>query len=239
MMDEYLFISDCHLDENRQEITNHLISFLQNRARKARFLYILGDLFETWIGDDDPAVYSDDVFDILKKLANKTDVFFIPGNRDFLLGEPGSKRLGARLISEPYFITLGEQKVALLHGDSLCTDDTEYQHFRKMVRSHEWQSEFLAKPPGERKHIVSELRMQSKAAIQDKSMDIIDVNQASVVDSFDKLNVDIIIHGHTHKPAIHRYRQHRVRYVLGDWNPHPSFLSWRADRGFELSDQRV
>ncbi len=238
-MDEYLFISDCHLDESRQDITDQLSMFLQNRAATARFLYILGDLFETWVGDDDPAIYYSDIFGILEKLAEQTEIFFLPGNRDFLLGEPGSKKLHARLINEPHCITLGQQKVTLLHGDSLCTDDSEYQQFRKMVRSREWQSAFLAKPLSERKHIVTELRQQSKTAMQDKPMDIIDVNEASVVESFDELNVDIIIHGHTHKPAVHRYQDNRARYVLGDWNPQPSYLSWRADHGFELTDLRV
>ncbi len=238
-MDEYLFISDCHLDESRQDITAQLSMFLQNRAATARFLYILGDLFEAWVGDDDPSTDYRSIFDTMEKLANKTSIFFLPGNRDFLLGESGAKKLNARLISEPYFITLGQQKVALLHGDSLCTDDTDYQQFRKMVRNQEWQSRFLAKPLSERKHIVAELRQQSKAAIQDKPTDIIDTNQAAVTASFDELSADIIIHGHTHKPAVHRYQNNRLRYVLGDWNPQPSFLSWRADRGFELTDPRV
>ncbi|MCP4188622.1 MAG: UDP-2,3-diacylglucosamine diphosphatase [Gammaproteobacteria bacterium] len=238
-MDEYLFISDCHLDANRQDITDQLSTFLQNRARKARFLYILGDLFETWIGDDDPAVCYSVVFDALQKLADKTKIFFLPGNRDFLVGERSAEKMSASLIGDPCFITLDQQRIALLHGDSLCTDDVEYQQFREMVRSHEWQSEFLAKPLNERKLIVTELRQQSKVAIQDKSMDVIEVNQMSAVESFDELNVDIIIHGHTHQPAIHRYERNRMRYVLGDWNPQPSFLSWRADRGFELTDLRV
>ncbi len=238
-MDEHLFISDCHLDESRQDITDQLSSFLQNRARKARFLYILGDLFETWVGDDDPASYYSSVFSILEKLAGKTEIFFLPGNRDFLLGELGAKKMHARLISEPCLITLGQQTVALLHGDSLCTDDIEYQQFRNVVRSREWQGEFLAKPLSARKHIVTQLREQSKAAMQDKPIDIIDVNQAAVVGNFDDLDADIIIHGHTHKPAMHRHPHNRIRYVLGDWNPQPSFLSWRPDRGFELTDPRV
>lgn len=239
MTDECLFISDCHLDENRQDITDQLADFLQNRATQARFLYVLGDLFEAWIGDDDPAIELSSIFNCFEKLSRNTQIYFLPGNRDFLFGDEGTRKLGARVIRDPSIIKLGDQKVALLHGDSMCTDDVEYQDFRVMVRSEPWQTEFLQKPLSERRNIATGLRNQSKANMQHKSMDIMDVNRQTVIESFAELGVDIMIHGHTHKPAVHRYGDHQFRYVLGDWNPQPSYLSWRQDRGFILTDYRV
>ncbi len=239
MSDEYLFISDCHLDINRPDISSELTNFLQNRAKQARFLYILGDLFEAWIGDDDPAPDYADIFQCFKNLSQDADIYFLAGNRDFLFGEQGVRRMGANIIREPTTLSLGEQKVALLHGDSMCTDDPEYQQFRKMVRGNLWQNNFLAKPLSERIQVATGLREQSKAAMQHKSMDIMDVNHQTVIQSFDEIGVDSIIHGHTHQPAIHRYDNNLTRYVLGDWNPNPSFLSWKKDRGFELTDHRA
>lgn len=239
MSDEYLFISDCHLDIYRQDITVELTNFLQNRAIRARFLYILGDLFEAWIGDDDPAPGHAEIFQCFKNLSRSTDIFFLAGNRDFLFGERGAYHMRANIIREPTTLSLGGQKVALLHGDSMCTDDPEYQQFRKMVRGEAWQNDFLAKPLSERKQIATGLREQSKVAMQHKSMDIMDVNYHTVIQSFEEFGVDSMIHGHTHQPAIHRYENNLTRYVLGDWNPQPSYLSWRIDQGFVLTDYRV
>lgn len=239
MTDEYLFISDCHLDVNRQDITDNLIDFLDNRAAQARFLYILGDLFEAWIGDDDPATELQTIFDRFLNLSKHTEINFLAGNRDFLLGEQGASKMGARIINEPFFISPGSQKVGLLHGDSLCTDDGEYQQFREMVRGDQWQNEFLNRPLTERKYIATGLREQSKASMQHKSMDIMDVNRQAVIESFGDLGVNTIIHGHTHQPAVHHYPGDQIRYVLGDWNPEPSYLSWTADTGFVLTDPRV
>jgi UDP-2,3-diacylglucosamine hydrolase len=239
MTDEYLFISDCHLDANRQDITDQLADFLQNRATEARFLYVLGDLFEAWIGDDDPAEALSDIFHCFQELARHTEIYFLAGNRDFLFGDTGARRMGARVIREPSIITLGGQKVALLHGDSMCTDDREYQKFRHMVRGQPWQSDFLHKPLSERTNIATGLRKQSKTNMQHKSMDIMDVNRQTVIESFAEFGVDTMIHGHTHQPAVHRYGENQFRYVLGDWNPQPSYLSWRQDRGFKLADHRV
>ncbi len=239
MSDEHLFISDCHLDINRPDITGELTNFLQNRAIQARFLYILGDLFETWIGDDDPAHDHIEIFQCLKDLSRTVEIFFLAGNRDFLLGDEAASRMGANIILEPAMLSLGDQSIVLLHGDSICTDDPEYQQFRKMVRGETWQKEFLGKPLSERKRIATGLREQSKAAMQHKSMDIMDVNHRTVIQSFDEFGVDSMIHGHTHQPAIHKYENNLTRYVLGDWNPQPSYLSWRLDQGFVLSDYRV
>ncbi len=238
MSDEYLFISDCHLDNSRPDITSELTNFLQNRAIQARFLYILGDLFEAWIGDDDTRCCNE-IFDCFSKLSQNTEIFFLPGNRDFLFGEQGARRMQANIIPEPTTLLLGGKKVALLHGDSMCTDDLEYQQFRKKARGDAWQSNFLANPLSDRVQLANELREQSKAAMRHKPMDILDVNHQSVIQHFEKLGVDSLIHGHTHRPAIHHYDNNLTRYVLGDWNPQRSYLSWRIDRGFVLTDRRV
>lgn len=239
MADEYLFVSDCHLDVNRQDITTEFIRFLQNRAIKAQFLYILGDLFDTWIGDDDLALTHTKLFRCLKSLSRNTQIFFLVGNRDFLLGKRTASQMGAKLIQEPIVLSLGNRKIGLLHGDILCTDDTDYQQFRKKVRTPNWQDNFLAKPFAERKQIAADLRQQSKTAMQHKTSNITDVNEQTVLQQFVELDVNCIIHGHTHRPATHHYKNNLTRFVLGDWNPQPSYLSWREDQGFVLIDYRV
>ena len=239
MADEYLFISDCHLDANRPDINASLADFLKNRATQARFLYILGDLFETWIGDDDPATEYAEVFSCFRELSQSTDIFFLAGNRDFLFHQAGAERIGAKLIQEPKYLDLGSDHVVLLHGDTLCTDDAEYQRFRKMVRGDEWQDVFLSKPFTKRQQIAADLREQSKAAMQHKSMNIMDVNRQTVLDSFTEFGVSTMIHGHTHRPAVHDHGGGKTRFVLGDWNPQSSYLSWSRDRGYKLTDYRV
>ncbi len=239
MADEYLFISDCHLNAGRPDVTASLANFLKNRAIQARFLFILGDLFDAWIGDDDPATDYAEIFRCFKTLSQNTDIFFLCGNRDFLFHEVGVERIGATLISEPSYLNLGTERIVLLHGDSLCTDDQDYQQFRKTVRTRDWQNDFLSRPLSERQQIAAGLREQSKSAMQRKSMGIMNVNQQTVMGSFVEFDISSMIHGHTHQPAIHHYDGGKTRYVLGDWNPHPSYLSWRRSQGYKLTDYRV
>ncbi len=239
MNDEYLFISDCHLDPERPGVTATLIRFLQERAATASHLYILGDLFEVWLGDDDPALEHQPIIDALQRLAATVPVYFMAGNRDFLLGRDFAARIGMSLLEEPQVLQLGNRRTLLVHGDTLCTDDHDYQHFRSMVRSAAWQSEFLAQPLAERQRIAAGLRSDSADAMAQKSADIMDVNQQAVRDCFDQNRVDTIIHGHTHRPAVHRYGSELQRLVLGDWNPGPSYLSWDHQQGFRLVDPRV
>lgn len=239
MADEHLFISDCHLDASRPEVTDALANFLQQRAASARCLYILGDLFEVWLGDDDPALGQNPVLISLRQLALNTDIFFMAGNRDFLLGQSFATDIGLSIVTEPLPINLGGQNAILIHGDSLCTDDHDYQTFRKMVRDPGWQTEFLSKPLIERQQIADRLRQDSVSAMAQKSMEIMDVNQKAVHECFDEHAVEIIVHGHTHRPAVHRYPGNQIRYVLGDWSPDPSYLSWRPQQGFKLVDNRV
>jgi len=239
MTEEYLFISDCHLDPERPQIATAVIRFLEERAPTASHLYILGDLFEVWLGDDDPVVDQQPVIDALQRLASSIPVYFMAGNRDFLLGQDFAARIGLRLLEEPQYLQLGTQRVLLIHGDTLCTDDHDYQQFRSMVRTATWQAEFLGQPLVERQRIAARLRSDSSAAMAQKSPGIMDVNQQAVVDCFEQNGVDIIVHGHTHRPAVHRYTDSLQRLVLGDWNPGPSYLSWDQQQGFRLVDPRV
>ncbi len=236
--DEILFISDCHLISDGTETSRLLINFLQQRAANARQLYILGDLFEVWLGDDDPATENQDFLAALDQLSANCEVSFIAGNRDFLIGNVFANRHRLKILQEPIQLTLGKQKVVLLHGDSLCTDDIDYQNFRSMVRTTEWQQNFLAKPLEERKAVAVALRNDSKAAMKEKTTQIMDANEQAVIECFDQHNIDVLVHGHTHRPARHDHGNGRTRYVLGDWSPGPSYLSWTSESGFQLSDFR-
>lgn len=236
---EYLFISDCHVDASKPEITSNLLEFLQNQAKYAQYLYILGDLFETWIGDDEHNPDHESIIDCLQTLAKTTTIFFLAGNRDFLLGDEAATEMGLTRIGDPTTLQLGQHRVALLHGDTLCTDDNDYQTFRRMVRDLDWQAQFLQKSLTERQAIAARLRIKSAEAMAEKSVEIMDVNADAVENCFADSGADLIIHGHTHRPALHQYCDNRQRYVLGDWNPSPSYLSWDEVRGFKLVDPRV
>lgn len=239
MTDEYLFISDCHLDARKPEISANLLNFIDHRAHSTRFLYILGDLFEVWLGDDDPAPAYGEVIASLKHLSKSTDIYFLAGNRDFLLGNGLALRAGFKILTEPVKLNLAGQSVSLLHGDILCTDDIDYQAFRLKVRNPDWQAEFLQKPLLERQQIAAGLRADSVAATLEKADFITDTNADAVNAYFDQHDAGVVIHGHTHRPCVHHYDQSRTRYVLGDWNPEPSYLSWDCVTGFKLQDPRI
>ena len=239
MRGEILFFSDCHIGPSRPDVHATLIEFLDRRAAGAERIYILGDLFEVWLGDDTPLDGIEAVIDALARRAADSRTFFLAGNRDFLLSRHFADRVGMTLLAEPELLALGDERVALLHGDTLCTDDHDYQEFRAQVRDPAWQAEFLARPLAERQQIAAGLRADSAAAMAHKPMTIMDVNDHAVDRCFAALGVDTIIHGHTHRPAIHAHDDGRRRYVLGDWNPGPTYLSWRADAGFRLVDPRV
>ena len=239
MSDELLFISDCHLDASRQEVTSALIEFLDKRAASARCLYILGDLFEVWLGDDNPAPEHHRLIASLQQLSGKVEVFFMAGNRDFLLGEAFARATNITLLDEPHILQLDNARVVLIHGDTLCTDDHDYQAFRSMVRAARWQSDFLAKPVAERQQIATQLRSDSIAAMAGKSPEIMDVNALAVQNCFRDNEASTIIHGHTHRPAVHQYDSSLCRIVLGDWGREPSYLSWNPGQGFNLCDPRI
>ena len=239
MTDKYLFISDCHLDPEKPIISANLIKFLRERASTADCLYILGDFFEVWLGDDDPAPAHSELIETLFDLSKNTQLYFLAGNRDFLLGDDLARRAGLEIIVEPVLLNLGNQRIVLLHGDLLCTDDHDYQAFRKTVRNPKWQTDFLQKPLFERQKIAIDLRSASIASKALKKMEIMDANRDAIVSCFEKHDVDVMIHGHTHRPGVHHYPHARTRYVLGDWNPEPSYLSWSGATGFILHDPRI
>jgi len=238
MSDEYLFISDCHLDAGRPEVTATLVDFLGKRATTARYLFILGDLFEVWLGDDDPAPEHQQVIALLQQLGRNTELFFMAGNRDFLLGKTFAEANNITLLDEPYLLQLDKTRVVLVHGDTLCTDDHDYQAFRSMVRAPQWQVTFLAKPLMERQQLAAQMRSYSVDAMAQKTMQLMDVNPAAVEDCFRDNEASVIIHGHTHRPAVHNYASNLCRIVLGDWHQQPSYLSWTLEQGFKLHDPR-
>lgn len=225
-----LFISDLHLCASRPAITRAFINFLQTTAKQADQLYILGDLFEYWAGDDD-LTHGDHapIIAALKTLTDaSTQVFFIHGNRDFLISEPFSAATGIQLLQDPSEVNLYGKRVVISHGDALCTDDTRYQTFRAQVRTPAWQKEFLSQPLGARKSQIEALRLQSEQEKSNKSLEIMDVNDAAVDALLREYQYPpLLIHGHTHRPNIHNVEidGHQCkRIVLGDWYEQGSCL---------------
>ena len=226
---EILFISDLHLTADRPAIIKLFSQFINQRAIHAQALYILGDFFEYWLGDDDPAVGLDDVFTAFETLnTHNVPVYFMHGNRDFLVHSDFEKRTHCKIIPDPSLLNINQTDVILMHGDSLCTDDISYQKFKKTVRTEQWKKDFTAKTISERKDIVKSLRATSKAETSLKNEDIMDVNQNAVDDVFKTQKLNWLIHGHTHRPDIHEYSNDdhaATRIVLGDWHDHGSVLS--------------
>jgi UDP-2,3-diacylglucosamine hydrolase len=223
-----LFISDLHLDNVRPQIIDLFEGFLAGEARQADALYVLGDLFEAWVGDDDDSALATRVARALRGLADSgVPVHFIAGNRDFLLGPAYAERSGMRLLDDGSVVDLYGTPTLLMHGDTLCTDDVEYQAFRAQVRNPEWQSQFLALPLAERRAFAAHARDASRAHTGSTAMEIMDVNKEAVADAMRSAGVHRLIHGHTHRPATHPFRlddQHAERIVLGDWYEQGSVL---------------
>lgn len=227
-----LFISDLHLDINRPEITRLFLDFLVQRASQAEALYILGDLFEAWIGDDDRSELNVCVAKALQQLSDTTAVYFIHGNRDFLLGNTYAEQAHMQLLPEAKVIDLYGQRTLIMHGDTLCTDDTEYQTFRTKVRHPAWQQQILSLPLSQRRQLAGQLRETSQTATRQKAEEITDVNPHAVLEVLQKYQVDLLIHGHTHRPAVHKLNcadQTARRIVLGDWYEQGSMLVCTAE----------
>jgi UDP-2,3-diacylglucosamine hydrolase len=230
-----LFISDLHLDPERPAITELFGRFIDGEARHADALYILGDLFEAWVGDDDPSEAGAYVADRLHALtASGVPVYFIRGNRDFLLGDAYARRAGITILPDPAVVMLHGQATLLLHGDLLCTDDLAYQQFRAQTRDPRWQQQFLAQPLDARLAFANQARAASKARYGElvsagKAETIGDVAPATVREWFQRYGVRRMIHGHTHRPAIHAEGDGNTRIVLGDWYEHGSVLRVDAD----------
>ena len=232
MPNQTIFISDIHLCESRPSIVETFINFLNKPHNQVDALYILGDLFEYWIGDD--SKQHENVIEALKKLTDRhIQVFLIHGNRDFLMGSDFEKKTGAVLLDDPKLVEIYGKKVLLGHGDNLCTDDIEYQSFREKIRSESWKNEFLKKSLSERISIANEFRKESELNKKNKSMEIMDVNNEEVNQTLIRFNYpDFFIHGHTHRPNRHSIwlDGHEIkRIVLGDWYEQGSYLSFNAN----------
>ena len=227
------FISDIHLSEDSPHLTNAFKTFLNESKESCTHLFILGDLFEIWIGDDDDSAFNQEIKKILTDFTSDgPETFFMHGNRDFLVGEAFAKETGITILPDPFNLEINNQKVILSHGDFLCTDDKDYIDFRNQVRDKDWQNNFLKKTINERKQIAATLRTDSKEATLKKSDEITDVNNQSVEDFINEHQPDLFIHGHTHRPNIHDVGVSK-RIVLGDWGEQGWLLSIN-DKEFNL-----
>ena len=223
------FISDLHLDKTRPHINKYFIEYLTHIDNSVTDLYILGDLFEYWVGDDDPMDGLEEVRDAITCLGEKINIWYMHGNRDFLVTKSICKDLKINLLDDPTVIEIDNVKILLLHGDTLCADDHEYQNFRSMVRSSDWQKEMLSKSLEERLTIANSLREKSIEANRLKGEEIMDVNTTEVMNIIEKYKPNVIIHGHTHRPNIHRHNE-VTRYVLGDWYNNFFILTYDNDK---------
>ena len=228
-----LFISDLHLAPERPAVTRAFLSFLADRAANAESLYILGDLFEAWIGDDDPSAMAGEVQDALRNLSDSgVNLFIQQGNRDFLLGKRFIKRCGAEMLGDEHIVEYVGHRALVMHGDSLCTDDIDYQRFRRKARNpiYKWCLSHL--PLKRRQKLATDWRAKSMAANSNKASAIMDVNGDAVAAVMGKHAVDVLIHGHTHRPNRHALASGE-RIVLGDWHD----LGWVLcldDSGYNL-----
>ena len=233
------FISDLHLERIESPITNIFTAFLDDLNQNDS-LYILGDLFESWIGDDNVSELSQYISDRLLMLSERDiSVAIMHGNRDFLIGEDFCKASSIKLINDPRIIEIDTKKIMLTHGDELCTDDKEYQAFRSVVRNPLWQKDFLNFPISKREKIAGEAKDASKDSKESKAMEIMDVNTDAVLKAFNDHDIEIMIHGHTHRPNIHKVSnegKNLTRYVLGDWSKNSAIILKWNEAEVELMD---
>ncbi|MGC8119274.1 UDP-2,3-diacylglucosamine diphosphatase [Marinobacter sp. VGCF2001] len=233
-----LFISDLHLEETRPDITGAFLDFLGSRVPGAERLYILGDFFEAWIGDDERTPLQEQIAKALRKVSDAgTDIYLMHGNRDFLIGEDFCKRAGATLLDDPTVVDLYGTPALLMHGDSLCTADEEYQKFRTNMRNPQTVKMLLARPLKDRQLMARQLREISMAKNQGKAETIMDVTPAEVVRELENHGLQLMIHGHTHRPAIHELEAngkpaHRI--VLGDWDENAWWLEAQPGKEIQL-----
>ena len=222
-----IFISDLHLSTKTAKTSHIFLTFLQQQAVNAEKLYILGDFFELWIGDDNVTTFSKTIQNALQQAAQHTSIFFMHGNRDFLIGQDFAKQANITLLPDPCIIDLYSEKVLLMHGDLLCTDDTTYQQARKKFHHSAYQKMLLNKPLWQRKLYAKYLQYKSYWHKRHASIDIMDVNQEAVNQAFEKYAVNTLIHGHTHRPGIqinYRNKKPHQRIVLSDWHHHGNAL---------------
>ena len=224
------FISDLHLHEKRKDIKNRFFNFLESEAIRFKNLYILGDLFEVWIGDDLQDNFSEEVIKKLKLFSkNNKNIFIMHGNRDFLLGEKFANLCGAKILPDPYIFKSGKKKIMLSHGDIFCIDDIEYQKFKSTVRTSEWKKDFLSKSIFERNEIARQLRKESSKKNSEKEDFLMDVNKLEIEKIALENKIDILIHGHVHRPKVHN-EIFGERFVLGDWDEKYWFISLDGEK---------
>lgn len=231
-----LFISDLHLDESRPDCTHAFLNFLQAQAMDAEALFILGDFFEAWVGDDDDRPLAETLRRALRKVSDAgTPISLLRGNRDFLIGPRFAADCGLHLLADPTVLDLHGTPTLLLHGDLLCTDDVAYQSFRRQVRDPAWQNAFLAQPLDARRAFAAQARAASQSHTQSamaRDESIMDVNADAVTAMLSLYGVTRMIHGHTHRPAIHSLQvngRNAQRVVLGDWYTQGSVLRVGAE----------
>ena len=221
-MSDTLIISDLHLSQHRPDTVALFLHFLRERACGAGELYILGDLFDAWIGDDNILPPVPEVVQALRQLTDGgCKLSVMHGNRDFLLGSDFARATGGKLLPDPFVADLGGETTLLMHGDLLCTDDLEYQQARKLLRSPEFIRDFVSRTIEERVQLAAEYRRRSGEVVSLKSADIMDVNQQTVERYMREHQVRRLIHGHTHRPALHEFQLDGTpaqRYVLEDWH---------------------
>ena len=220
-----IFISDLHLDPGLDYLRKGFIHFLQTKAQSADHLYILGDLFELWLGDDHITQFNSSIISALREVPGQ--IFLMHGNRDFLIGDKFCEDAGITLLEDPTLIETPTGNALLLHGDSLCTRDLNYMEARRKLRSDEFQRNFLAKPLEERAVIARQIRGESQSLKRETAMDIMDVTPEEVIRCLRGAGVAMMIHGHTHRPAVHSLHvdgKPATRYVLGDWGQTTQYL---------------
>jgi len=238
-----LFISDLHLEETRPDITDAFLRFLDDKTPGIERLYILGDFFEAWIGDDERTPLQETIASALKSVSDRgVEIFLMHGNRDFLIGEEFCERAGATLLDDPTVVDLYGTPTLLMHGDSLCTADEEYQKFRANMRNPQMQKMMLARPLEDRQKMARQLRDMSMAKNQGKAEAIMDVTPEEVVREMEAHGVQQMIHGHTHRPAIHDLKasgQPATRIVLGDWDENVWWLEVAPGQSPELRKEAL
>lgn len=226
-----LLISDLHLQEERPDITGAFLGFLDQHAKHAQALYILGDFFEVWLGDDAMTPFQHRIAEALRAVAaTGTQIYVMHGNRDFLIGNDFCRLANCTLLKDPSLVELAGETVLLMHGDSLCTSDRSYMRLRRVLRNPLILFILRNLPLATRQRLAGDLRSKSKTSTRMKASDITDVNPAEVDKIMAQYQVRTLIHGHTHRPAIHDLAEHKQRIVLGDWESHAWFIEASADQ---------
>jgi len=223
------FISDLHLDTATPQRLNAFSRVLRRESAQCDELYVLGDLTEVWIGDDDDSAFAAALKSELLDAATRCRIRLMHGNRDFLIGDDFARTCRLELIDDPTLIERNGKRLLLCHGDTLCTDDVAYQRTRTILRSPEWQNEVKAKSLSERRSLASAMRAQSRSANANKPSNIMDAAETAVAEIISRHGADVLIHGHTHRPGIHAAGNAATRYVLGDWNRCGWLLRFDAD----------